>query len=315
MYTIEDFSEELTKHLKLEMRDKEFTSVDMIKSNDIKKYGISIKSKDSPIVPVIHINEYYDNYINENCNMDMIVEHIKESLKEHMDVFNSNFKIKDKMDNYEDIKEYIYPVLLNTEGNEIFLKDIIKKPFLDLSIAYRIVIKEAMGISSCLISHKIIESWNISIETLEKDAFSNLENSESFTYSMLDIMLDAANFPEEIIEYIKETSPDNMKYSYVAMTDVPMYGSNILLKKEFLHKIANDFNENLYIIPSSVSEIILITESMYNKYNLTIEDVLTTINEVNNNEEILVKENVLSGSFYKYDIDKEELVIVEQRNI
>ena len=80
MYTIKEFSEELAKHLKLEMPDKVFEIVNITKTNNVEKIGISIKSQDSSLVPVVHINDYYNDYIMERCNISMIIDHIKEGL-------------------------------------------------------------------------------------------------------------------------------------------------------------------------------------------------------------------------------------------
>ena len=155
MFTIKEFSEELAKHLKLEMPDKVFEIVNITKTNNVEKIGISIKSQDSLLVPVVHINDYYNDYIMERCNISMIIDHIKEGLNTCTENFKKHFPIENRFLDYEEIKTCIYPVLINTKENANFLETVINKPFLDLSIIYRLIIKQEDSVSSMIITRNI----------------------------------------------------------------------------------------------------------------------------------------------------------------
>ena len=75
-----------------------------------------------------------------------------------------------------------------------------------------------------------------------------------------------------------------------------------------LEQIAEKFGSDLYILPSSVHEVILLP--VPGKLRGSVEDMRNMVREVNASDD-LPEEEVLSDEVFYYDREKRELLIAE----
>ena len=212
---------------------------------------------------------------------------------------------------YELYEEKIIFQFINTEQNKDFLKTIPHRNFQDLSIIYRWVVDiNDDGISSTIVNNDLMNSWKITEDQLFKLAKENTKTLLPFKVQTM---------KEVVCEILKKQNIDidneESKYFLDSMDDVEMYvitnnkginGAISIVYKECLHELAEKLNSNLYILPSSVHEVIAIKASL----NQSPKDLLEMVKEVNLNE-VAINE-VLSDNIYYYDKTSEKIAVVTE---
>ncbi len=115
-------------------------------------------------------------------------------------------------------------------------------------------------------------------KTKEELLQAALETNNYNTFSMMDITIKSLiedGVPDEIIEQIKEASNDQIVITNMDKT----FGASAIYRKDLLKEIADKFESDLYIIPSSIHELIVMPIN-----DISRENMDAMVNDVNENE-------------------------------
>lgn len=140
-----------------------------------------------------------------------------------------------------------------------------------------------------LITSEDLALWGVDPYTLYRDA---LVSSMNLSPAVLAPMQDLLGLP---VEEAEDSFP-----MYVLSSKRAQYGAAAALYPQVLANIAEGFHDNLYLIPSSVHEWIILRAS-------TISDpepIKGMIREINRTE--VLPGEVLSDDLYYYDAEKDE---------
>ncbi len=279
---------------------------DVMKNNGVVLSGLTVMQDDSNISPTIYLNNYYEAYENGQATLAMVINDV-------MDVYNKN-KVNRKLDmryflNYESVKGRIVLKLVNTQKNETLLKDIPHMEFLDLSIVFQFLVSdENIGAASILIHNAHAKLWGVDYKELYTRALKNTPRLLQYEIkSMKDVI-------GEMINAEKNKNHESDYHEYMGELDrcIPMYvlsnqnrtdGAACMLYPNLIGDFAKAMGSDLYIIPSSIHELLLLPagdddESRY------IRDIIREINETQ-----LLEEEILSDSLYIYDSTSKEIKI------
>ena len=166
--------------------------------------------------------------------------------------------------------------------------------FYDLAIIYRnILTVDKDGISSFIIRNEYAKSMNLTEEELFNLAYVNTKN-------ILPIQV------KEITGFMLNNQAET-ELMYVISNKVKINGAvNFLYIEETLAKIAEKTNSNLYILPSSIHEVIVLKA----EGKETEEDVKKLIRMVKKvNSEVVDKNKILSNSVYFYNKNTKSISI------
>ena len=204
------------------------------------------------------------------------------------------FRNIDKLQDWNCVKECIYPILLSARENKRQLGKLVFTRMLDLAVAYIIRHDTGNGYSGCIkISHNLLSHYKVSKAELHRQAVSNLEKDG---YEFCDIESIVRNFMQKIMgvtEYGK--APLGM---YI-LTNSKSYGAAGILNKNMLREFAG--NRNYYILPSSIHETIFVPDDgVCGKERL--DEMVKEVNA----EQLETKE-ILSDHSYYYDARTEEI--------
>lgn len=293
--TLENFTEELIKHVKLENLNKQVRVeyFETLKNNGVKYPSIIIKSNGKNISPVIHVEQFYNEYTNEELTMNDILRIINE-------IIDSTPSVTVDFSDFELLKNHIYPILINTDKNRSLLSTIPHKDFLDLSVIYRFFIPSieepvsSIGESaSSIISNGIIENWNISETELEEIAINNLKKSKITFRNIFEFL--KSLIPEGIsLNALDRMEEDS--FMYVLRSETPSYGANAILLNSELEKIFAKLG-SFYIFPSSIHECMIAPVSKIP----SAKEAKSVILQVNGDPDCIPPEDILSDTFYQYD--------------
>lgn len=254
------------------------------KNNGVILEGLSIMEKEKNISPTIYLNSFYDTY-EEGEIFGEIVKRIINIYKQNKIEENINM---DFFMDYDKVKQKIVYKLINYDKNTELLKDIPYVKYLDLAIVfYCMVTSEQIGNASILIHNKHCAMWNVTLEDIYTIAKENtprllpceLRNMEDVMrqivrenlqreYQASSIITDseeekmesaAEGMENEVEQMIGGIKSDNQTVSmYVLSNQTRVHGAASILYQGVVSKFADDLQKDLYILPSSIHELILI---------------------------------------------------------
>ena len=248
--------------------------------------------------PTIYMEEFYEHY-QHGMNLEEVIEKLQEVLGETHLVED----MKVTRETLEEKTDRIVFQLINTQSNEALLNKMPHREFHDLSIVYLYFLtQDANGLMTIPIENSLAELFDLSEETLFELAYEN-------TKSILPI--EARAMDEVIVELIyghgvemeREDISEKSGAMYVFTNTEKTFGAAAMLYPEEFDKVANIYEDDLYIIPSSRHEVITLPKSACN-----LEGVLEMVEMTNETQRSM--EDALSHQVYMYDRSTREITQV-----
>lgn len=291
-----EFKEEImTRLVDFYGDDANVTISPTLKNNDIKLDGIHICYEGEKVSPVIYLNPFYHRYIDDVQTIDEIVEEIIDTRK---NASQSGFDYDEitSLDHWEAVKDKIFPILLSTSMNEELLKKLVSRKFLDLSIVYVIrLTSNNSDTGSVKITHELLKGYGVSEHALYAQAMTNMD-LEGYAIQDIVSVLKSMGLNSENLDMDRDTMDPQM---FVLSNRNKLYGAAGMLNNRLLQSIGRD----LYILPSSVHETILIPADP----GTSVEQLNQMISEVNYTQ--LDPEERLSDHAYFYDFKTNKVSI------
>lgn len=287
--TFEQFCEKVKNAVRDFMGGEAEVTLQYVKKNNgVNLTGINIMEKDSHISPTIYLNDAYEIYENKQ-ELGSIVKKIMEVYEENK--ISKDFDISFFSD-YEAVKRKLTFRLINKEMNRDFLKEVPYEEFYDLAIVcYCTVMREDIGSGSILIKNEHLKLWKIKKQELIKDAVTNMPRL--FPMELKSMM--------EMVGELFENS--NQEQEFREMAHVPMYvltntnrahGAASMVYENVLKEIAEMWDDDFYILPSSIHEVILLPAK-----EVTEKDTLSQmVADINSTQ--VEQEEILANHAYLY---------------
>lgn len=273
--------------------------------NNTSKLGITIKLPNIKATPVVYVDDMYNYYNNVNDLDDTLNKAI--SLIESNINSIKNTKVDDAVSNLiGDIKGNVFPRLVNTKTNEVMLQNTPHRGFLDMSIVY--YIEQYNDILNCIesirITNELMESENISEEELYHNSMKNmLEKEKSRLMPMIKVIM-SIQFGIPLME-TEITKSDFLGGDFVMLSNERgINGSRRLLDTKALIKASEIAESDLYILPSSTQEVLIVS---VNEINASVSELKNMVSEVNMNE--VSKEERLTDNVYIFKRDTNTIEI------
>lgn len=278
----------------------------VMKNNDIELDGLSVLRQGESMSPTIYLNDYYEHYY-DGRNPEDIVDEILELYDAHKDEIPFDIEL---FKSYDQIKEKIAYKLINYETNRKLLEDVPYQRILDLAIVFYVVISnDSIGAATILIRHEHMDIWNITENQLYDEAKINtpllfkeqLENIED----VIKGFITEKSSEEDDFDFFDLTFNDSSERTkmYVLTNEERINGAATILYDNLLSTFADKIRQNLYILPSSIHEVILVPATR----DITRKDLEQMVIEVNTNE--VSEGERLSNNVYFFDRTEKVLCI------
>ncbi len=202
-----------------------------------------------------------------------------------------------KQFNMDDMKNNIILRLVNQEGNKELMKSHPYKLQNDLLITYRVVaMEDSEGIHSALINNQTMNGLGLSLNELHELAVKNTMRLYPARVGNMDQVLRNSLATIDEFKINKGFSADMTMY--VLTNEHNSNGASSLVYPGLLEKLSEKFGSSIYILPSSVDEVILLADN--GKMNvMQLELMVRSVNQ----EQVDPKDR-LSDSVYMFDKDK-----------
>lgn len=187
-------------------------------------------------------------------------------------------------------KKSLFVKLVNTERNESLIEQSISKEFLDLSAVVRVVLKmDKEGMSSMVLSKGAAEILGMTEEEIYAAALAN--TLRLFPPKLMNL----GRYVEMSIGAELPLGEDEVT-TYILTNQKEVDGAIYFMSPEVVGAIAEALEDDLYILPSSVNEVLLVRAS-------ELEDGVDELKEMvrDVNETVVAEKDILSYSVYHYD--------------
>lgn len=263
------------------------------KNNGIILEGLCILEKGSYVSPTIYLEDFYREY-KDGVSLKEIAGRIYDIYEKRCR--NIPFSLEYFLD-FEKIKENIFCKLVNREMNQELLRDVPSVSFLDLSVVFICAVKnEEFGNGSVLIREEHRKHWKVSKELLYEYARENTFRLRPFELKSMEELIEDLVEPEER-KLLKEIP------MYVLSNRDRVFGAAGILYDRILSSAGARLEEDFYVLPSSVHEVILVPGHVAGSE----KELHTMVHEVNHTQ--VEPEEVLSENVYHYDRKKHCLSI------
>lgn len=262
----------------------------VIKNNGCEMDGLVIMEKGKDIAPTIYLDSFYELYTNgENIkNIIRQIEVIYEQNKNNV-TFDVNI-----LKYFDTIKDKIVYKVVNYRSNEKLLEQVPHKRILDLAVVFYCLLDNEYGRSAtALIYNNNLKNWNVTIDDVYKAALKNTPDLLHSKISSMAALFEkcGVNVDGEEVD-LKDYVPSDM---YVLTNESKLNGAACILYENVLYDFAQKLGADLYILPSSVHEVILLPKlSVFEK-----DELVNMVKEVNT--EGVAADEVLSDHVYEYN--------------
>ncbi len=266
------------------------------KINGVVLDGIVIMAKGSNFSPTIYLNGYYTMYLS-GCEIEEIAGKIYK-----LYIANSGFVTvpEDFFTNFEQLRDKIAFRLVSYDRNRELLDRIPHRCFMNLAIVYFVVIENVdcgRGIITVYNNH--MEHWGVEEEVLYELAMKNTPKLyppeiKPMNQVVSDMLLKEGK-DIDVDTLIAHLDSMNEQFPMYVLTNIyRSYGASSMLYEGLLEKFTAHIESDLYIVPSSVHELILIPiDGEITRAGL--DDMIRSINKTE-----IAREEVLSDSSYIY---------------
>lgn len=226
----------------------------VLKNNNIELDALAVSQSGSNISPTIYLNEYFKEY-KEGRKLGEIINDIYELYEEHRGKMEFDIEL---FKDFEKIKKRIAFKVINAQSNEKLLQDVPHITILDLAIVfYFIVDSDFLGSATALIHNMHLDIWEINEKDLYKIAMENTPKILNYELrNMNEIIKEMIS--EDVFKEIDDTSAKIKMY--VLTNSQKVNGAACILYDGILADFASKHGKDLYILPSSVHEVILVID-------------------------------------------------------
>ena len=294
----EEFVEEIIENMQKRVPENYLVQVQNIcKNNDLKLTGLTIGDQNLNIYPTIYLEEFYKKY-EEGVSFETITDIIWNTYCHNSHNCNCDTS---RFIEWRNVKDIICPKIINYGANRELLNSVPYRKVCDLAVVYYAVVDICEnGVASILLRNEHLKLWGKTEADLYELALENYRRIFSITSRNLDdIILELMNCKEDI------SFDENTIVPMIVVTNnKKLNGAAAILFPDELQKIADKMGADLYILPSSVHEIILLSTDN----TMTVDELKETVCFVNSNE--LRQEEVLSDNVYLFNRHNPSIEIV-----
>ena len=290
-----EIESKIVEAIKERMGDNtEVTMTEVIKNNDMKLTGVVIREDGAKVSPTIYI----DGFLSEITDGDMTVEEAVESILDTYEEHKAPDGIEEFLSrlNKEELLNNVEYQLVNREKNRERLEQIPYEEYLDLALIYRYRVSDVEdGAAYLTVTRDLAKKLDITEEELAEAARKNEESKEYKVVTMASVIAELMGVSEEMLA---QGGPQ----MYVASNESKLNGASAMLNVKWFRELADKVEDDLYILPSSIHELIMVPASQ-----METEDLREMVASVNATE---VSENeILSNTVYRYNREEDEIKV------
>lgn len=283
-YKKDRFYKEMRKSLMArETEEMKITFRRVTKNNRKDLHAVLLEVPGSAAIPTFYLEDLYDAYENGTAADDIADSLIRFARQNKLGTIPGNIDIED----YEETKKNLGLCVLGIERNREYLSDMVFEEHEDLALVPMIFTNDkSHGPGHIKVRKDFLKLWNVTEEEVMREAMENSPKLLPLTFRQLNDTGD--HDPGEVCELFVISN------AYFAG------GAAVAFYPRVLECIGSALGRDLFVLPSSINEMIVVTDTGQDPENL-----LSIVREVNRTQ--VAPEEVLSDAVYYYDRKTDKL--------
>lgn len=265
------------------------------RNNGILADTICAGNKEERVRVNVDVEEFYQDYL-EHGDLEKSVSEITSFIKKRHIPKEQGEDMRQMISNWDVVKRYVHPALLSKSKNQELLQNMSSRPFLDLAIVYMIHMPQEEMHGVIKINRGMIKFWGISEEELHRTAMENQKGEGYEIKSLGNIINDMGIALEE-----EESDDLGLCPMYVLSNQENFYGAAGVLYDSLLAEFAERIQRNLYLLPASLHEFIIVPEDD----KIIAEELNEMVKEIN--ESVVGTQEVLEDHVYYFDREERKI--------
>lgn len=283
----------------------------VLKNNDIERSALYIHCKDITCSPIVYLDPYFQEYTNGRPFGDIMEDILR--------CFETPFHVPSMYRFIQDLTDpvpYLYIRLIHLESNVKQLTDVPYETYLDLAAVCELSIECPDMEGTALIHHRHLTEWDMTEEELFTAAWNNTickrisvlkpvdESLYLYEQALLTLPL-SAQIPEHLQvqrqslrnTYLRWSSlMSSSAFHLFALSNTSnFHGAACLLYPNILAQIAQAMDSDLYLIPSSIHELLLAPADHSPQTEKLLTEILCEVNA-----EAVLPTEILGSHIYYY---------------
>lgn len=302
------FLQAITDRLHQELGDNyQIRLQKLLKNNGMVLDGLCIRLPDDPMAPAIYLNPYYDLYLT-GLSLDEIIQDILALYRST--IFPTGLR-PSELSQLERMKSRIMFRVIHGASNQDLLQEVPHIIYLDLAIVFYLYLDHSPdGQMTALIRNEHMNDWGLQPRDLWNLALANTPPCfPAQIQSMEDLFKNVAkqnmgaSYSEELLDELFQCETPRTPL-YVLTNQHGIYGAGCMLYQNLLKDFADSLGRDLYILPSSIHEVLITPVTPEVSYT-ELSDMVTTINQAE-----VPPEDQLSNQVYLYTRADDHIRIV-----
>lgn len=276
-----------------------------VKNNGVSLDSLSIRSSHSAIAPAVRLDPYY-----EEAETGTPIKTIAEKILELSACQNALPPDLDSwIHDFSQVKTQIVFRLISADENAVLLSSVPYVPFLDLALIFYVIVKQQTdGQMTMLIHHEHAQLWQTDTSELYQLAYSNTPLLLPAKITPLEQVISSIS-PGFPVYQTDKASFDGLDQEagafplHVLTNSAGLNGAACILYPQILKNFAELVKDDIYILPSSIHEVLLSPVSS----SPSVQELNQIVSEVN--ELDVPAEDRLSNHIYCYSPLQDRLFI------
>ena len=298
---------EIAAQLPEQYSDADISIHQVVKNNNTERMGLVIHRPGESTSPQLYLDTFFEEH-QQGKEVEEIARAIVDSYVKHQNFEISN--VPELVSDYEKVQGLLQLQLINKEFNSEKLEHTPHKDLenTDLTAVLRIHLPtQEQGAATILVSDTLFSRWNKPMDEVYPLALQNTQEAnpakiESLYSIMMSMMSGDSYQGAEVKDF--QMQPYEQ---YVLRNESGMNGATILLYPDIMEQLAQGANANLFILPSSIHECIL----MQDTGEMNAKELQAMVMSVNQTE--VSPEECLSNEVYYYDKNEHCLSMATNR--
>lgn len=269
-----------------------------VKNNSCERKGVVFKEKGNNVSPTIYLEEYYEKFLEEQEIEKIAYEVVKIYDQVKIDHSWEEEFICD----FENVKDKIIFRLINMEKNETFLNQIPFVKYMDFAIVFSVLLEldqKCGQIAMMQVRNEHLELWGACKEELYQRAIINSQNLLPFEFQTMFAVIADMIGNDESNDLKKSDDEGDL---FVLSNIYRNCGAISICYPGVLEMIGERLDQNYFILPSSIHEVIIVPESE----SISAMEMKRIVKEVN--DTYVHKEEYLSDNVYYFDREQNRLI-------
>lgn len=302
--TKEDFvrtvADRLPDYLSEDLKITDISVKEVVKHNDQHKLGIEFTLAESNFSPVVYPDALFEDY-QAGKPLEKILQALSHTVEKSLPKVPIVTKetVTQTLSNYESARHHLSIRLCDPDLNQELLENSVHSKVSDFEAIYQLKFAmpdERVGYST--ITPAMLDTWGVSMETLQKDAatctwaeypiLSPLGNTISYLTSGLPL-------PNLLETGEPIQMSDDMLPIFVLSNDHAMQGASLITLPDLLDQIGDIVQDDFYILPSSLHEVIIVPQNT----QMSLDELSEMVHSINESQ--VAAEELLSDKVQHYD--------------